>query len=490
MSFTLFSFAMLLICVLCIGKEVFKGFKGGLFLSFISLCAIISSIICGILFARIASRYITAVAMRGIRYEIFNGSQYVGDSAAIDNVAKFFVQAIINSIIFVILFLIFKLLINAVLKLVLNRKVKREGRAVEAETKKDRVGGIILGLFCGILVASAVTAPIMGTLHIIRDATGVIDVLDDDVLSSANFERSTLDEINKYASDIPGNFCYSLGGRLIYNQIAVGDFNAKTVSAVNEVKQLTRGIESVLQIVGRLSEDNIDLSVKIDVSVLNDVIDNSEIIKTVVAEGISEFSASWLRGESFIGISRPDFNDNLEPLVDELLTVCAGTNVYNVKDTVSTLVDIFGVLVECGISADSTSEDIDYHLLIVKLVEVLDKNPRMQTIKEALFELATNAFSDIVLENMPSYELEKALDLIAEEATRAYNIDSADISAKMDELKNGLSGLLENYGIPENDAVIDLLTERLIFEAEMNGGTLDANTIAKIMGINNDKVID
>ena len=483
MSLTLFSFAMLLICILCIGKGVFKGFKGGLFLSLISLSTVISSIIFAILISRPISRSIAAEIVSIIRYESSGEIGIFNTASAIERAAMFLIQAIISSVIFAALFLIAKLFIGWILRVILNDKAKGEGRITDARTKKDRLAGAIIGGICGMLIAMSVTAPIMGTLHLVSDAVGVLDVLDEDMLSDANFDRSSLDAIEKYASDVPGNFCYSLGGEMIYSQIAVGEFNGKTVSAVTEIKNLARGIECVLRIVGRFSAGEVDLSQKLDAGELYAVMDKSEIIKSVVAEGISEFSSAWLSGNGFMGIYRPDFNDDIEPLVDGLLAVCVGTNEYNVKNTVGTLVDIFGVLVECGISADSKSEEIDYYLLVTKLYEVIEKNPDMDPVKDALLKLATNAFADALLGNVSESELDNICKLIADKTMIAYGVEGDDINAKKSELKSGLSEFLGVYGISEDDKVIDLFAERLIAEAERNGGWISASIVEELITV-------
>ena len=483
MSFTLFSFAMLLICFLCIGKELFLGFKGGLFLSLLSFSSIISSIILAVILSRALSVEIANAIMLSLRDDIMNAVGMTDMAASLERVILFLLQAIVCSLVFAALFLISKLFIKLILKWVLKKKVKRFGSLTDAQAKKDKLYGAVVGGICGVIVAAAVTAPIMGTLHTARDAVSVINVLDEEMLSTSNLKKSSFDVIDNYASDFCGNFCYSFGGELIYSQIAVGEFNGKTVSAVSEIKHLANGIKSVLEIVDRFSEEELDLSQELDVSELYEVIDNSEIIKTIVAEGIAEFSQSWLRGDSFIGISRPNFNDNLDPLVDGLLTVCAETNVYNVKETVGTLVDIFSLLAECGIRADSKTEDIDYYLLVTKLYDVLNENPNMEPVKDSLLKLATGAFSDAILENVSITELNNFYKLVADKAMIAYSIDTNDIDVKKEELKSGLSEFLLPYGISDDDNVIELVVERVLLETEMNGGWMSAGKVAEIFSI-------
>lgn len=476
MTFTLFSFAMLLICVLCIGKEVFRGFKGGLFSSLISIVTVVSSIICGVLLSGFLGEEISGLVLR----DILNYEGYISNSRAIGRVFEFFVHALVAAFIFPILFIILRLIIKGILHLSLRGRMKRAGVSEGEQTKKSKLWGAVLGGLTGAIVAAAITSPIMGTLHMARDALKVVDVIDEDALLSTEMGKSVSEMIEVYAADIPGNFCYSLGGDLIFRHAAVGDFNGKSLSVVNEMKSLTAGLDNVLGIVERISADNLDFAEAIDKGEINAIMDSSEIMKTLIAEGISEFSISWLNEGSYLGIACPNFNDNIEPLVREMLYVCAGTNSYNVKDTVGMLVDILDVMRECGISVDSKTEDIDYYLLVTRICEVIDKYPSMQSVKNALLDLAINAFADTVLEGMMDKEHIKTIQRIADEAMRAYNIDTSDISVKKDQLKSGLSGILNEFGITGDSVVVELLTEKLITEAEINGG-IDFDLVDRIM---------
>ena len=477
MSFTIFSLAMLLICVLCIGKELFKGFKGGLLQALISLSSVISSIICSIIFSRTISRLITYAVMAFIRNEALGGVSVIGGASSIDGVVSFFVQAIVNSLIFSVLFLIFKWLIGLAFKIILNNRLKNEGRLENAEVKKNGLAGALVGCLCGILIAAAVTAPIMGTLDLARDTIGVLDVIDEDMLDDADIDRSTLDTINKYASDIPGNFCYSMGGKLIYSQIAVGEFNGKLISVVTEIKYLGVGLENALEIVGRLSEENISFEEKIDTTGLYDCLDHSELIRTLIAESISEFSSAWLHGDSFLGISKPNFNDNIDPLVDELLSVCVSTNTYNVKSTVTTLFDIFTALMECDVKADSKTDDINYPLLVKKLYEVLDKNPDMEPVKRGLLNLAVGVITDSMRDRLPDGDFEYVLDRIAKETNDTFNIGGYDMEGKKEILQKNLSKMLGQYGLPLDDEISELAAEKLIDMANNFGGNISADDI-------------
>ena len=127
MTFTIFSFAILLICVLCIGKEAFKGFKGGFFLSLISLAAVISGVILAILIARPLSREIASEVMAMFRYELFGYISVFDGAYTLEYVLLFFMQAVISSVVFVILFLVYKLVIDLLLKFILKQKLKNIG---------------------------------------------------------------------------------------------------------------------------------------------------------------------------------------------------------------------------------------------------------------------------------------------------------------------------------------------------------------------------
>ena len=483
MSFSLFSVAMLLICAFFIVLEVFKGYKVGFVKSLISLAASLASVILSILLSRVFSKLIALSVMTALRAGATDGTGLVGGSENVDALISFAIQVVGNIVMFVVVFFIINAIINLIFEWVIWFKTKDIKIQERSDDAKDKKRGAIVGMLCGIVIVTTVTSPIMGTLELVGDAVSVVDSIDEEVLEQLDFDTSGIDSIKKYSNDAVGSFFYCMGGDLIYPEIAVGDFNNKKVSIVTEVEYLRQGVVTVIEGLSMLSGGELSADNEIDADALRASLEKSEIMKVAAADIMSSFSSAWLRGEGYLEIYPPDFNDNIVPLVEELLVLCSKTDDENVYDNIVMLLDIVSVLAECDIGANTISEDIDYTLFLDKLYKLFDENEKISSAKEGLWNIATGVAIYQMNEKFHTKPIHR--DILLNNVAKEYNRISADDSymqkERVDALGEAIENCFETYNILLGEGASKLNAEIILTLGASYRGELDGSDIYEML---------
>ena len=131
---------------------------------------------------------------------------------------------------------------------------------------------------------------------------------------------------------------------------------------------------------------------------MNDGVARLEICHGVLAEHLAKCSEAWLDGKMYMKTSKPRMHAAVEPVLNEVLMVCAQSNEVNLKQNVATLINMYAIVLESGIAEIKSSDFmgvidcLESSDLIDKLDVELAKNPYMREISVA--SIAMNLVSD------------------------------------------------------------------------------------------------
>ncbi len=468
MPFTMFSLAMLLICILCIVKEAFNGFMRGSLRALMSLCAVVFSIICSIFVSRALGSVIAEALMENVVNDLIESNfEIVAEISSVYEIASFLIQMLANVIIFAIVFPILKWITNVIINIIIKRKLNKIGSSDSAESKSDKLWGAILGGICGIILATTVISPIMGTLRILDNTANMAEDIISSIPANEEIALPDLEPISEYSSDEVGNFCYKMGGELIYRHLTIVDFDGNSISAIDEISYIANAVESASGIVGEFSGD----SDSFDFSKISDQtyesFEKSKILQSVALEVLPDFASAWIQGEEFLGFKLSNYGDDFSPMINELLLISSNVNEYNIMPTAKTLLDVIGVLIECDIRVDSSLDEIDYYLLTIKLYEVLEDNPNMESVKWRLESAASVAIADLVVANLSDSQRATITTTIASDTAQVLH-DFTETQARIQALKEKLLERFEEYDLSVNSSLSQLFAYKLVKTAEEN----------------------
>lgn len=483
MPFTMFTLAMLLICILCIGKEAFRGFVRGPLRALVSLCAVVLSIICSVFLSRALGGVFAKVITEIIASEVVvNNVAILAEISSLNATVSFFVQVVINVLAFIIVFPISRWIIKAVIGIVIKHNLQKMGGETSAESIQDKLLGAVVGGFCGMIAAVAITAPFVGTLHLLGDVADLAERADENALTGTYIQPPELDAIDEYASDSVGNFCYMVGEELIYKHVTVADFDGKHVSAIEEIKYIKETAEFALDVAGCFYEDNDTFDFSKSTDVFYENFEKSVILQSVALEVLPEFSSAWLHGEDFIGIPMPDFKNVLRPMISELLLNCSDVNVYSITPMTKTLLNVVGVLIECDIKADSKSNPINYCLLVAKLYEVFENSPGMENVTLKLESVASTVIGNLFAEHLTDAMRATMVQSVANQATQILEIVSGS-QARSEAIGEMLLKDFEGVGISVDPSFCELMAGMLVKIGEENNDQISPTDVAMLFGM-------
>lgn len=474
MPFTMFTLAMLFISILCIGREVFCGFVRGPVRALVSLCAVILSIICSVFISCATGGLVSKALMEGLINDLIaENIEVVSGFLSFYKTASFLIQSIANVLIFVVAFPICKWIINGLIAIAIKSK---KSFAMTSQRGLDKLYGSLIGVLCGIITAVTVISPIMGTVHLLGDVVSVANNISQSIPAEQNVAFPELDPIDTYTNDAVGNLSYAMGGELIYRHLTFADFNGEQINLLDEIASIEKASHATIGIVESFSDEEGATAFQESANNVYLCFEESKILKAIAIEVISDFSSTWMRGEDFIGIQMPDFNNDFRPLVNEILLICSEINEYNIMPTAKTLLDIVGVILECDIRTDSTPEDIDYYLLASKLWLTFESNPGMENVKWRLENVANIAIAEFVSQNLTNTQRARLTTEIARDTAQVL-IDIEGTDARVEAVGEKISEKFEEI----DPSLCKLFAHKLVSIAEEKYDQISSSDVEALL---------
>ena len=481
MPFTMFTLAMLLICILCIGKEVFNGFVRGPLRALVSLCAVVFSVICSVFVSHLVGSIIVKIVMENVVSELIaDNLEMLADFSSVYQTVSFFIQAITNVLVFVVLFPVFKWLINFSVDMIIKCNLRKIDDDAHTEEKQNKLRGAIVGGLCGMIVATAVTAPIMGTLQILDDTLILVENISENIPASEDVDLSGLEPIDEYASDPIGNVCYTLGGELIYKSLVMANFDGKYISAIDEIQYIKGAAESATGIAACFFENNDSTGFSRIADKFYTNFEKSQILRAIVLEVIPDFSSAWLSEEDFHGIEMPDSNDDFKPMINELLVIGLDINEYNMMSTVKSLVNMVSALIECDIKFDGSTNECNYYLLASKLLKAFENDPNMANVKYRLENVATVAIADLLADRLTDVQHMAMTTEIADDISQVLK-DVSGSQARTRAVNEKLLEKFDEFGLSVDPSLCELLAYKLVKTAESNHDRISSFDIETLL---------
>jgi len=486
MPFTMFTLAMLLICILCLGREIFLGFVRGSLRALMSLCTVILSIICSFFVSRATGGIIaTALVENVIKDLIVENVEIIAGFLSVYETASFLIQAIANVLVFVIAFPLFRWLFNGLVAITLKSALQKARNSKEA----DKLWGSVIGALCGTIIAITVISPIMGTVHLFGDVVHLVDNIGQSIPPQQNIAIPELDPIDDYTSDAVGDFCYTIGGQLIYKHLTMADFNGEKISLIDEVTTLREASESAVGIVASFSQEDDPDNFKENADKAYLCFEHSDLLRTIAIEFVTDFSSAWLQGEDFLGIYIPDFNNDFKPLVNEILVVCSDINEYNIMPTAKTLLDIVGVVVECDIKTDTSTDEVDYYLLASKFSAIFESNPGMESVKWQLENVANVAIADYVSQNLTLPQRASITTAIARDTAEVL-VETEGTEVRITSLTEKLLQCFEEYELAIDASLCELFAYKLVRTAEANYDQISSSDVDALLNLTRGGIVN
>lgn len=442
--FMYLTLALLAVTAIIVLFNLFKGLIRGFKKTIGTLVAIIiSAIISAIVTAIICnpqSSLISAV-MDNIE-DLLPSSDFqdILGIAAIGESLSYYVAMIAAPFVFLALYVVISIVVSIIVGIVV-RFIPPRGKGKGA---LHRLGGLGVGIVCGLLVSAILLMPVVGVINI------AISVGESDLLGEGDNELTEI--VDEAASD-KVYAVYSVCSGWMFDSLASATYDGERIYLKDEISVILAVVGNISAISGDASELG-----KTQINALDSVVENldkSELLKNTLAGVLSEMASKWIAGEPFMGIDGIDAGELFNPVIDSVLEVMATSEKDTITGDMSTLVDILDVMVDYKLLENIDDFEKILEILserpatedgesaIEALINVACANPRMSKLSDEITLLSIRALASTL--GIPESD-DVRYNMLMDEIASALN-ESRYVADREAFVEEKLVDALDKYGV-------------------------------------------
>ncbi len=477
MTFTLFSVAILAVFGVCAAIEIYRGARRGFFKSLVTLGSALASAILSMCLCPLISYYIAGEVFYSLRHTSFYRSM-TGTFESMGILIEALVGAAVSTVLFVLIFCLVRLIIALMIHRVYLKKMEqdpskpqyaaRDGSFLERNNVKL---GIITGAFCAVVVTMALTSPIMGTLDVARKVIYIGETVNEKIWEANKIDEE-IDDLKKYSADLPGNLFYRFGGKLMYRASAAASIRGERVYILDEIDLFHDTVKNFNQVYPMLKNPSAVSDKRIDA--IDKLCKNVEDMKAghlLIADFLPVGANAWLEGKRVFKISKPVLNDLIMPTFDEMLKVCAETDVENVKQNTVTLLRVYSIILTSGIldMENGNYSEMIKHLertdAISLLCAELNANPYMHSVSQNVGKMAVRVLAkELVRKSSDALKYDNFVKNMASAVTSVKSRGYGTTEEMIDVLTNYTLRYTSDLGVSVPQDVAGFTSESLLKE--------------------------
>ena len=304
----------------------------------------------------------------------------------------------------------------------------------EFELSRSNWISALCGAACGLITLCVLATPVVGTLEVVD---GVISMPLHSAAAEDGSEGSEMvaDIVDASANNAGTVTVKVLGGGVVYDIMTSHNVGGRIATFRHEataIKALTNAFSA------HPSDSNQTKAAR--VREIPKAFKKSVIFPVLLSELASGATDAWESGDAFYGMEKPDFGEELNPLMMSTIGCFADSNVDTIKEDVYTVSDVIAVLIE----KDSFDEFYEDPISLFKNEETMSgvffdllENERLHVLVDGLSDLGISA----LLNNMgvPKNTADLYPELIAEIGL-VYG-------ANEEELAQSYADIFDRYGL-------------------------------------------
>jgi len=449
--FTYIGLGLLAVTVLFVLINVLIGLIRGIKKTIGSLAAIIiSAILSAIITAIICNPSSGLVVSVMQTLEGLLGEGAIKDVFAIEEIGEaisHYATMIAAPFVFLALYILLSIIVGIAVSIVVKFIPPHEKpRAII-----HRLGGVGVGLVCGLLVSLLILMPIVGVLDV------VVLVCQSDAVSAFD-ESGDITEMFEGAEDNGIYRFYSATTGWAYDSFASTVYNGERI-------YLKHDIEVILAVVGNLGTVAGDATSfgQEQVDALNAIVDDldrSLLIKHTLAGIISEMATKWSQGEPFMGMESLDAGELLNPVMNTLFKILATSDETNIIADMHTLTAMIEVFIKHDLLSDPENyegmlEKFSGEGVIAELISVANSNPRTSFLADEIRQLSIRALATTIgIPQTPDERYNLLMDSIADTLNESYFMSYLE---RLDYVEENVADALDEYGVEvDGQASVDI----------------------------------
>ncbi len=472
MNFSLLSVAFIAIFLSITAAQVYKGYKFGLLKSLINAALAIFSLFIGIFIATRIAPSISKLILDELESSGALDGLF-GNDLDLTAVFSALSSMLVSMLVFPLVFFLLRLILTIFSPLIykpLSSKSSSADSPYTDENAPEHIKhsgklGAVAGILTGYIITLVLLSPLVGAFGATQKIFRIIETYSEGEGDLGEISE----EVTFYSNDAASVVLGYCGANAIFDLATTTKIAGERTSLNRELDAISRlNVMALMESISNFTNMTPEAKEEIDASL--SVIEDSALIKSLVADALSSASKAWLDGNTFMGMSRPNLGEDsvVESLVVQLLEICATSTTYTIVPDISTLINLSSIISEAeGLLSASNYEEFARELsknnIVAKIEYEIDLNPHMRPImtfiKDMTMQTLVTELKDNI--NYTDEEYEQLLSGLAESLTEVKNLNEIlQDSAMKDEAKQHL----ENMGIDVPDEIIDTVSNTLLEE--------------------------
>ena len=479
MSFSLFSVAVIFLFAVVLAIRVYIGMNQGFRKSLVSLGVVVTSAVFSV-----ALTPLLCMLPAALIYDVADmllGRYVSGYRMTMETFPSvpLFIERMVSLVMSMLLFLVVFYVIRVVLGLVATavQKIASKNHAGDSEYRIEKGSyfdrnskwlGAITGGISAVVITMMLLSPIMGTLDIADRALDAAEQINSKSVYYIGEKNAAA--IKKYSKDLPGNVFYQCGGKMIFRGAASTYMYGEKISLLREVEIAQDTAVHAMKLYRALYDPESDLNMRL--ACMDRICANVERLKIgkgVAADAMRVGASAWQKNYLFYGIAKPEINTVIDPMMDELLGVCAQADIESVKPITVTILK----LVRLSIDSDVLFlKEGDYELamsmlkkgnMLDRIDTILAENPYTSDI--SIHSIAMSAIADnLLLSGYDEEQFEELTNALAQAVNTVNRRGSGSESDKVSALTSQTKKHLEGYGIKVSTEMAQMVAKELVLK--------------------------
>lgn len=347
---------------------------------------------------------------------------------------------------------------------------KKEKKFRELRVRGSNPLGLTLGGVCGLLLMVVLAVPVIGPLSVADDVIGTVAVFSDDEIVTK------ISEISSASDDgVGATVVKALGGKAVYSCLTTYKVGNDKVSLVKEAEL----VSSVGQAIYAVSNENVTRErAASSVRHLSHSFSESSVLPVIASDFLNAANESWSQDQSFHGISKP--LKNMGGMSDTLFELLADSDSSTIRADVSTVVNIFAIVVEKDavdkIKSNATAILSDEELVANIMMELLS-NERLAPMVASITEWGFDMLGNKIGANFSSLKFDSSHITDKEAESKALAAVLGDVFVVMEKMN---SNEIDALGMArELGPILDSLKHTQIIGADNTADILEGIFLAE-----------
>ena len=367
--------------------------------------------------------------------------------------------AIVGPILFIALYFFLRIIFRIISGVVTKCVWKFDEKA-----KKSRLIGLGLGALQGVLSSMVIVCVVAGLVCTVNNVTDVILEQESDQLAEL---QTTVGEVDSYVNIIAEDPVVSIldGNNFVYDALTSFKFGDDKVVLGEE---LTAIVEAGVYLTPLSESDGIADWSDAELDALDTFVDkfgNSKVLPQISAEVLSSACVKWANGEEFLGMTAPETDPMIEPLVKALYGSMNASTRATIVEDLGTVVDILRVVDKHDILSKlgDDSDDISSYLsgaFVSDFMRSISGNERFSVLVPEVTNLSMRMLASAM--NLPE-NVEEVYDKITEDLSTGLNealVNGDEESVK--KFTENVTATLKDNGVEVTDEVADIVASNMI----------------------------